>query len=107
MKVFCKKRFIASAKFSNGFGLMFKKKLKDEEGIILETLEGRLSSSIHMLFVFQTIDIIWLDKDYKIVDIKNNIKPFTLFVMPRKKAKYILELSKVNNLKMGDKLSIR
>ena len=31
MKLFCKKRFIASAKFSNGFGLMFKKKLKDKE----------------------------------------------------------------------------
>ncbi|HLC56152.1 MAG TPA: DUF192 domain-containing protein [Candidatus Nanoarchaeia archaeon] len=107
MKVFCKKRFIANAKFSNGFGLMFKKKLKDKEGIILETLEGRLSSSIHMLFVFQTIDIIWLDKEWNIVDIKKNIKPFTLFVMPRKKANYILELSKANNLKIGDKLLIK
>ncbi len=107
MKVFCKKRFITNVKFSNGFGLMFKKNLRDKEGIILKTIEGRLSSSIHMLFVFQTIDVIWLDKNYKIVDIKKNIKPFTLFIMPKKKAKYILELSKTNNLKIGDKLLIK
>jgi len=76
--------------FRKVFGLMFSK----QKNILLEAgYEGILSSSIHMLFVFFPIDVVWLDKNKKIVDIKTAY-PFQIISMPKKPAKYILELKK-------------
>lgn len=47
--------------------------------------------SIHNLFVFFSIDIIWLDKDRRVVDLRENFKPFTPLALPKKPAKYIIE----------------
>ena len=41
------------------------------------------------------LDIIFLNKKYKIVDISYNAKPFSLkSIFSKKKAKYVLELNK-------------
>ena len=39
-----------------------------------------------------SLDIFWLNKNYRVVDIKRKVMPFTLFHKPKNKAKYILEL---------------
>jgi len=76
--------------FRKFFGLMFSK----QKNILFEAdYEGVLFSAIHMLFVFFPIDVIWLDKNKKIVDIKTAY-PFQIISMPKKPAKYILELQK-------------
>ena len=76
-------------------GLRFSKQLKDNEAVLIEgRSESIIDSTIDMLFVFYSIDVLWLDKNKKIVDIKKNVKPFTLFSAPRKAAKYIVELRK-------------
>ncbi|GAF99999.1 unnamed protein product, partial [marine sediment metagenome] len=48
--------------------------------------------SLHMLFVFFPIDVLWLDKDKKVIDIKENFKPFSLMAKPKEKAKFVVEL---------------
>jgi len=61
-----------------------------------------------MFFVFYPIDVIFLDKNKIIVEIKENFKPFT-FYTPKNKAKYIIELKnntiKETNTKIGDIIS--
>ena len=86
---------------------MFCKSLKFREGIVLvANKEGISNTSIHMFFVFFPIDIIWLDKNLRIVDYKQNVKPFTFLVNPNKPAKYVLELPKksIKNINFGDQL---
>lgn len=46
-----------------------------------------------MFFVFYPIDVIFLDSEMKIVEIKENFKPFTIY-KPKKKARYVIELPK-------------
>ena len=64
---------------------------------------------IHMLFVFFSIDAIWLDKDFRILEIKRNIKPFTFLIKPRYRARYFIETSAnaTNKLSVGDKLIVK
>ena len=59
-----------------------------------------------MLFVFFPIDVIWLDSKRVVVDKRENIKPFTLLIKPRKSAKYIIEMpyGSSKNIKIKDKL---
>ncbi|MBI4154286.1 DUF192 domain-containing protein [Candidatus Woesearchaeota archaeon] len=89
-------------------GLMFSRKLKDSEAILLDCRqESILHSSIHMLFVFQSIDAVWLNKDLEIVDIQKNLKPFSLFHKPKEKARYVLELKDSALFKEGMQLSLK
>ena len=64
--------------------------------------------SLHMFFVFYPIDVLFLNKDNKIVEIKQNFKPFT-FYMPKNRARYIIELPagsvERSKTRVGDKLS--
>ena len=51
--------------FSKFRGLMFSGRLNDDEALILNN-----SSDIHMLVVFQGIDVVWLDKSKNVIDKK-------------------------------------
>ncbi|PJA16774.1 MAG: hypothetical protein COX63_03110, partial [Candidatus Diapherotrites archaeon CG_4_10_14_0_2_um_filter_31_5] len=53
--------------------------------------EGKINSSIHMLFVFYPIEVVYLNKEKKVVDIKLNLKPWALNYTPKKPAKYFIE----------------
>ena len=56
--------------------------------------------SLHMLFVFFPIDVLFLDKNRKIIEIKKNFKPFT-FYKSKNKANYVVELTEPHNYKVG------
>lgn len=62
--------------------------------------------SLHNFFVFYPIDVVLLNKKKKVIEIKHNFRPFTLFT-PKNKAQYILELQKglAKNIAIGDQLS--
>ena len=87
-------------------GLRFSQPLQKNEGLLLASTKENLAA-IDMLFVFFPIDVIWLDKNKKIIHVVRNIKPFTLSVSAPKKAQYILECQadSTNYLKVKDKLS--
>ncbi len=88
-------------------GLMFTLPLRRGHGIVLvASKEGILETMIHMLFVFYPLDIVWLNSDFEVVDLRKMIMPFTPFVAPIKPAKYVIELphGSLKHIKIGDKL---
>jgi len=72
-------------------GLMFSKEKKDFALIFFFSKD--LIISLHMFFVFYPIDVIFLDSEMRIVEIKENFKPFTIY-NPKKKARFVIELPK-------------
>jgi uncharacterized membrane protein (UPF0127 family) len=62
---------------------------------------------IHMLFVFFSIDAIWLDQAGYVVKIVRELQPFTSFVEGAV-ATYLLEVDAgvADNVRVGDKLTI-
>jgi uncharacterized membrane protein (UPF0127 family) len=85
-------------------GLMFRN-IKGNTAI----LKNYNRESLHTLFVFYPIDIIFLDKNKKVIEIKKNIKPFTLKIIPNKKAKYVLECKARNskNIRIGQTIKFK
>lgn len=75
--------------FSKSLGLMFSRKLKP----LIFIFKKEKIIPLHMFFVFYPIDILFLNKNKIIVEIKENFMPFT-FYAPKNKAKYIIELPK-------------
>lgn len=75
--------------FSQAKGLMFSLKPKN---LIFEFKKEKLTP-LHMWFVFYPIDVIYLNSEKVVTELKTNFKPFTFF-NPKKKAKYIIELDK-------------
>ena len=60
--------------------------------------------SLHMFFVFYPIDVIVLNKDKKVVEIKENFKPFK-FWYAKQKGKYLIELGRKESkgkVRLGD-----
>jgi len=112
MELYHNNKLLAKVKLYNNIllkfkGLMFSRKLKHLEGILLvSNNESILQTSIHMLFVFYPIDVLWLNKDFKVVDKKESVKPFTINIKPKFKAKYVLELpvNSVKSVKIGETL---
>ncbi|MCX6054587.1 MAG: DUF192 domain-containing protein [Chloroflexi bacterium] len=87
-------------------GLMFKKDLSEDGGIIIvEDYESRLNSSIHMLFMNFDICAIWLDKNFRVCDIQL-AKKWHFAYIPKQKAQYVLELhkSKITYFSLGNQI---
>ncbi len=75
-------------------GLQCKKKMKLNEGMLF-IWKREDYRSFWMKNTSIPLDIIFLNKKYKIVDISYNAKPFSLKpIFSKKKAKYVLELNK-------------
>ena len=94
--------------FSRTRGLRFSRRLKMGDGLILVANgENTFETTIDMLFVFSTIDILWLNSKKEVVDMRRNVRPFTPFITPKKPAKYVIELPKSStlNVKIGDAIS--
>nr|MBA4405030.1 hypothetical protein [Nanoarchaeum sp.] len=96
------KVLVQNAKFVNpGKGLMFSKKLKANQAVVLDV--RKYSGAIHMWFVFFSIDVIWLDEKFKVIDVKHNVKPFTCYLKPKSKPRYVIELNSGSfNFEVGD-----
>ena len=82
---------------------MFSRKLKLNEGLILNN-----ASDIHMLFVFQSIDVVWL-KDDKVVDKKEKVRPFSFLIKPQFEANKVIELplGKAKLFKLGNRINFK
>lgn len=87
--------------FSKLNGLMWKKKPINKAYFFEHT------NGIHTFFMFQNIDVILLDKNFKILYIKENLKPFKL-ILPKKNVYYTLEcpLSLAKYFSVGEILTI-
>jgi len=88
--------------FSKSLGLMFSK----PKSLILIFREEKIIP-LHMFFVFNPIDVLFLNKNKIVVEIKEDFKPFK-FYTPKNNAKYVIELPentiKRSKTKVGDKI---
>ncbi|MGE5124153.1 MAG: DUF192 domain-containing protein [Acidobacteriaceae bacterium] len=87
-------------------GLMFTKHLADDQGLLLVQKEdSRINASIHMMFMWMDLAVIWINSDYTVVDqvLARRWKPAYL---PQKPAKYVLEtsVSHLAEFAIGDKV---
>ncbi len=88
-------------------GLMFTFKIKNP---LIFDFKKEKYVSLHMFFVFYPIDVVFLDSEKRIVDLKENFKPFTTY-SSKKKAKYVIEINqgtiKEHKLQINDRLDFR
>lgn len=95
---------MADSPWSRMVGLLGKRQLAEGEGLVL-----RPCSSIHMLFMRFPIDVVYLDKEARVVKVVRSLKPFR-FSGSRRHAHYTLELPvgtiDRSNTSPGDQLAI-
>jgi len=106
-KEIIKKVKIADSGLGRLKGLMFEDQEKFNYALVMiMPKEGQLEASIHMMFVFFPIDILFLNNEKKVVD-KVTLNPFHPNYTPKKAAKYVIELPKgqAKKVKIGDKVS--
>jgi uncharacterized membrane protein (UPF0127 family) len=83
---------LADTFFKRATGLMFYPKKKFNFALIFDLERTTLvGASIHMFFVFFPINLIFLDENKKILEIKKNLKPFQLY-NPKLASRFIIEL---------------
>lgn len=97
--------YYCNSYISKIIGLMFS--INKNKALIFN-FKKETHTSLHMFFVFFSIDVLFLNKDKKIIEIKENFKPFS-FYYPKNKFHYVIELPKniikETNTEMGDVIS--
>lgn len=91
---------ICKSCFSKLLGLMFR---WPEEGLIFINNKPK-RYDLHTFFVFYPIDILFLDENKKIIKIYKRVRPFRFYIKGVE-SKYIVELRKTSNYKLGDKFN--
>ena len=90
---------------NKSIGLILHRKLKDEALIFVSKKEKKIP--LHMIFVFFHIDVLFLDKNKKVIEMLNRFRPFSCYA-PNKKASYVIELPentiKKTKTEIGDKI---
>jgi uncharacterized membrane protein (UPF0127 family) len=103
-----------SAVYCNSFlckfrGLMFRSHLDGGEGLLLvEGRDNRVDTSIHMLFVFMDLAVVWINSRNVVADIVL-ARAWRPFYAPRQPARYILEIhpDRIGEFKIGDRIEFR
>ncbi len=90
-------------------GLMFRTHLNPDEGLLLiQSHDSRINASIHMLFVFMDLAVIWIKEDYIVVD-SILARAWRPVYFPQRAAKYILEFhpERLHEFDIGDKVAFQ
>jgi uncharacterized membrane protein (UPF0127 family) len=88
-------------------GLMFTKSLPEQHGLLLvQNSDSRINSSIHMMFMWMDLAVIWMNSELKVVDVVL-ARRWKLAYLPKQPAKYVLEASasQLGNFNIGDSVS--
>jgi uncharacterized membrane protein (UPF0127 family) len=90
-------------------GLMFKRINKSDAFVLVNPYNDVLGSSIHMLFVPQDLEVLWVNEDYEVVSVKKckkgSLNPLTWRTYaPAKPARYVIELLDSQGSLKGDKV---
>ncbi|NMA44830.1 MAG: DUF192 domain-containing protein [Candidatus Diapherotrites archaeon] len=106
-KPLIKKVKLANSPLERMRGLMFEDEKKFDYALVFTSpKEGKIESSLHMMFVFFPIAAIFLDSNKNVVD-KTTLTPFTVNYTPKKPAKYVIEMppKEAKKIKIKDKIS--
>jgi uncharacterized membrane protein (UPF0127 family) len=105
---------IADTPIKRAIGLMFRPALNNNECMLIK-FKRESFPGIWMHNMLFAIDIIWLDKNMKIVEVVSNAKPCKLFdcktYIPSSKAQYVIEmnagLAKKLHIKCNEKIDYK
>jgi uncharacterized membrane protein (UPF0127 family) len=104
-EMLCSRVVFRRSFLSQGTGLTFHRRMNDEAHVFVFRKPRKVA--LTMFFVFFPIDVIFLDEKKRIVEIKENFRPFTEYY-PKKKALFVVELPagtiKMNGLREGNSL---
>ena len=90
-------------------GLTFRRRIAPDEGLLLvQKRESRLEASIHMLFVFTDLAVVWLNAELQVVD-KVLAKAWRPAYFPAHPASYILEIQpeRFDNFEINDTIQLQ
>ncbi|MGD2205596.1 MAG: DUF192 domain-containing protein [Anaerolineae bacterium] len=92
-----------------GRGLMLQSRralAEDRAYLFIERRESVAQAAIHMLFVFFSIAVVWLDREKRVVD-KTLARPFRPYYAPSHPAQYYIEghPSLLERVRVGDQLA--
>jgi uncharacterized membrane protein (UPF0127 family) len=87
--VICRNKKMLFSPFEKAIGLMFSRPIKDIGYVFIFDTPRKID--LHMFFVFFPIDVLFLDAQKKVVEIKENFMPFTLY-SSKNTASYFIEL---------------
>jgi len=93
--------------FKRWRGLMLRRRLDEEEGLLFTFRhENRSESAIHMFFVGFPIAAVWLDQNGVVVDAKL-AKPWRPYYAPARPARYLIEAppSLLERVTIGERLT--
>lgn len=88
-------------------GFTFRRTWKPGDGLVLvEGSDSRISTSIHMLFVFFDLGVLWVNDSGQLVD-KTVAKPWRLSYVPQAPARYVIESHPdiVDQVSVGDMIA--
>lgn len=86
--------YLANSFFKRFQGLMIRKSMEDEEGLFFTNV-----SRIHTSFMRFPIDVVYFDRDYRVLDVET-VHPWK-FGKKVKGAKHVLELNQGKGLKFN------
>lgn len=100
---------VERARWCDGFasklrGFLFRRTLDEGEGLVLvEGRDSRVSTAIHMLFVFLDLGVVWVDDGGEVVDTVR-ARPWRLSYAPQAPARYVIETHPdvLRNVAVGD-----
>jgi uncharacterized membrane protein (UPF0127 family) len=99
--IICHKMVVANNLIERMKGLMFSTALPDCDGFLIQPC-----NSIHTFFMLYSLDILFLDKDFKVVNIIYNLKPWRMTWIYFRSSQ-VLEMKSgtlLKNITIGEKL---
>lgn len=101
----------ADTAFGRLKGLMLRKKLKRDEGLLIKfpQARGQKFCSVHSFFMRFAIDLVFISEDMRVVDLKT-LKLWRIY-SPKESCRWVLEVSEgkiaEKNIKIGDLMEFR
>jgi uncharacterized protein len=88
-------------------GYTFRDQISLHEGLVLvQRRDSRLDASIHMLFVWTDLAVVWINTEMLVVDVCLAKKWHPAYI-PSKPARYVLEMApeRLSEFQIGDRLA--
>ncbi len=89
-------------------GLMFRKDILGSNEAYVFVLNRERKAAITMLFVFFPIDVIWLNSELRVIDVKERVKPFSFYIPHKGEARYFIKMPlnsvKKYKIKVGNRV---
>lgn len=102
-EIICQHLKLAETIDERMLGLMFKDEMPGCDGLLISPC-----NSIHTFFMKMSIDVVFLTKDFKVVKVFYNLKPWKMTAIYFK-SKHVLEMragTLVPNLQIGESLRV-